>query len=423
MPTSPRKVASWRVDGFANCRGEAGKDGHPSDSVTAGDPGPSATLSNRAPLWDAGGLDIFAEWQNGGTELRWRSTTAANQGREVAVFSRRLGTPGAPALVLVHGFPTSSIDYFALANELASEFDIHVLDFPGYGLSDKPPEPYAYSLYDDARLLVHAITQVWKLTEYRMLTHDRGSSVGMIAVGHVGGSGPARSTRRSHPDQCQHLPPAVEPDRVPDGAARPHDGAGNGGRDHTGDAGGRHGSQHLHPAAEPRGPRNRRAGKVLRAQRRGPRAARHDPVPARARRRRNRLAGSAFREPRQHHGGVGAARQRRTAAGPQPRVADVPEEQARNQPLLGGARRRPLSAVRRARAAGRDRAPHGPGRGHRAADAGQLNPTVPCWSIEALRSHTECPAGRTLELECPAGRTLELECPAGRTLGRASPRD
>jgi len=85
--------------------------------------------------------------------------------------------------VLVHGFPTSSIDYFALARELSSEFEIFLLDFPGYGVSDKPSEPYVYSLYDDARLLVHAITQVWKLTEYRMLTHDRGSSVGMIALG------------------------------------------------------------------------------------------------------------------------------------------------------------------------------------------------------------------------------------------------
>lgn len=128
-------------------------------------------------------MDIFAQWQDGGTELRWRSTTAANDGHEVAVFSRRCGTPGAPALVLVHGFPTSSIDYFGLAGELSAEFDIYLLDFPGYGLSDKPPEPYVYSLYDDARLLVHAITQVWGLTQYRMLTHDRGSSVGMIAAG------------------------------------------------------------------------------------------------------------------------------------------------------------------------------------------------------------------------------------------------
>lgn len=99
------------------------------------------------------------------------------------MFSRRCGTPGAPALVLVHGFPTSSIDFYALAAELSADFDIFMLDFPGHGLSEKPPAPHVYSLYDDARLLVYAITQVWKLTEYRILTHDRGSSVGMIALG------------------------------------------------------------------------------------------------------------------------------------------------------------------------------------------------------------------------------------------------
>jgi pimeloyl-ACP methyl ester carboxylesterase len=136
-------------------------------------------------------LDIFTEWQRDSTELRWRSTTAANEGQEVTIFSRRCGTPGAPALVLVHGFPTSSIDYFALARELSSEFDIYLLDFPGHGLSGKPPEPYVYSLYDDARLLVYAITQVWQLTEFRMLTHDRGSSVSMIAVGMLAAQDPA----------------------------------------------------------------------------------------------------------------------------------------------------------------------------------------------------------------------------------------
>ena len=135
-------------------------------------------------------MDIFAEWQGGGTELRWRSTTAANEGQEVTVFSRRCGTPGAPALVLVHGFPTSSIDYYALAGELSSEFDIYLLDFPGYGLSDKPPEPYVYSLYDDARLLVYAINDVWRLAGFRMLTHDRGSSVGLIALGMLAAQDP-----------------------------------------------------------------------------------------------------------------------------------------------------------------------------------------------------------------------------------------
>jgi pimeloyl-ACP methyl ester carboxylesterase len=127
-------------------------------------------------------VDIFDEWRSGGTELRWPSSTAANGGREVKVFSRRCGTAGAPALVCVHGFPTASIDYFALSRELHSDFDIYLLDFPGYGLSEKPQAPYVYSLYDDARLLVHAIKQVWKLDQFTLLTHDRGTSVGIIAL-------------------------------------------------------------------------------------------------------------------------------------------------------------------------------------------------------------------------------------------------
>lgn len=134
-------------------------------------------------------MDIFTEWQTGAARLTWTSTTPANAGTEVEIFTRRCGTPGAPPLVCVHGFPTSSIDYHGLAGALGGEFDIFTLDFPGYGLSAKPRDPYAYSLYDDARLLVHAITEVWDLDGYRMITHDRGSSVGMIALGMLADTG------------------------------------------------------------------------------------------------------------------------------------------------------------------------------------------------------------------------------------------
>ena len=137
-------------------------------------------------------MDVLAHWRSCATEVRWQSTTPENGGREVRLFSRRSGTPGAPGLVFVHGFPTSSVDFAALAGELDAEFDICTVDFPGYGLSEKPPAPYRYSLYDDARLLVHLITEVWQLGDYRMMTHDRGSSVGIIALGMLADAQPAR---------------------------------------------------------------------------------------------------------------------------------------------------------------------------------------------------------------------------------------
>jgi pimeloyl-ACP methyl ester carboxylesterase len=136
-------------------------------------------------------VDIFQEWRSGLESLQWRSSTAANQGKEVEIFHRRSGTPGAPALVCVHGFPTSSIDFFALTRELGSEFEIFVLDFPGFGFSEKPPSPYVYSLYDDARLLLHMTSEVWGLSRYTLLTHDRGTSVGLVALQMIAEDGAA----------------------------------------------------------------------------------------------------------------------------------------------------------------------------------------------------------------------------------------
>ena len=67
-------------------------------------------------------MDIFDEWRSGGTEIHWRSTTAANAKADVTVFTRRCGTPGAPALVCVHGFPTASIDFVSLTRELDADY-------------------------------------------------------------------------------------------------------------------------------------------------------------------------------------------------------------------------------------------------------------------------------------------------------------
>jgi hypothetical protein len=36
-------------------------------------------------------MTVFDEWRSGGTEFHWQSTTAANNGADVTVFSRRCG--------------------------------------------------------------------------------------------------------------------------------------------------------------------------------------------------------------------------------------------------------------------------------------------------------------------------------------------
>jgi pimeloyl-ACP methyl ester carboxylesterase len=41
-------------------------------------------------------------------------------------------------LLLIHGWPPSSIDWFEVADQLSGSFRVCALDFPGYGFSDKP---------------------------------------------------------------------------------------------------------------------------------------------------------------------------------------------------------------------------------------------------------------------------------------------
>jgi pimeloyl-ACP methyl ester carboxylesterase len=98
---------------------------------------------------------------------------------EVQVFHVELGAADAPPLVLVHGFPTSSIDWFEVAKLLSDRYRICAMDFPGYGFSDKPLG-WGYSFMRDAEVLEHYASEVLGLESMIMLAHDRGSSVAMI---------------------------------------------------------------------------------------------------------------------------------------------------------------------------------------------------------------------------------------------------
>ena len=54
------------------------------------------------------------------------------------IFYREAGAPGAPKLLLLHGFPTSSHMFRDLIPRLADRFHIVAPDLPGFGQSDPP---------------------------------------------------------------------------------------------------------------------------------------------------------------------------------------------------------------------------------------------------------------------------------------------
>lgn len=118
-------------------------------------------------------------WRARGGYFSWSS--AREETSPVHIFHVELGDHDAPVLALVHGFPTSSIDWFEVAERLSERFRVCLLDFPGYGFSDKPRR-WGYSLQRDAELLDHYLAAVVGAESAFMAAHDRGDSVALIHV-------------------------------------------------------------------------------------------------------------------------------------------------------------------------------------------------------------------------------------------------
>ena len=116
-------------------------------------------------------------WRASGAHFSWSS--AREDMANVQIFHVELGDPGAPVLALVHGFPTCSIDWFEVAERLSTRYRVCMLDFPGFGFSDKP-RGWGYSLRRDAELVDHYLAEVVGAESVVMVAHDRGDSVALI---------------------------------------------------------------------------------------------------------------------------------------------------------------------------------------------------------------------------------------------------
>ena len=93
-----------------------------------------------------------------------------------ALFERLAGAEGAPWLTLLHGFPTSSYDWSRVADRLAAERRLLMLDFLGFGDSDKPAD-HDYSIHEQADL-VEAVWRRRGVERTALVVHDYAVSVG-----------------------------------------------------------------------------------------------------------------------------------------------------------------------------------------------------------------------------------------------------
>ena len=127
--------------------------------------------------------DLARDWYEGGDYFEWTSTTEDNNAAKVNVFYRTWGDESKPKLVLIHGFPNSSFDYYKMIPYLADEYHIAALDFPGSGFSDKPLDGYNYMLAENAEIVDHFVREVVGFDDFALFTHDRGVSIGLAFLG------------------------------------------------------------------------------------------------------------------------------------------------------------------------------------------------------------------------------------------------
>src|SRR5947209_880130 len=93
-------------------------------------------------------------------------------------FYREAGPADAPAVLLLHGFPTSSQMFRNLIPALAGRYRVVAPDYPGYGHSAMPSrEEFAYT-FDNLARVIDGFTEAVGLTSYALYVQDYGAPVG-----------------------------------------------------------------------------------------------------------------------------------------------------------------------------------------------------------------------------------------------------
>ena len=103
----------------------------------------------------------------------------------VNVFYREAGSPDAPVVLLLHGYPTSSHMFRELIPRLAGKYRVIAPDLPGFGFTTVPAERnYRYS-FDSIAKTIEAFVEALGLARYAIYVFDYGAPTGFrLAVAH-----------------------------------------------------------------------------------------------------------------------------------------------------------------------------------------------------------------------------------------------
>jgi pimeloyl-ACP methyl ester carboxylesterase len=98
--------------------------------------------------------------------------------RDLDIFYREAGPKDTPAVLLLHGFPTSSQMFRNLIPALADRYRVVAPDYPGFGHSSMPARhEFAYT-FDNLAAVVEEFTKKLGLSKHALYVQDYGAPVG-----------------------------------------------------------------------------------------------------------------------------------------------------------------------------------------------------------------------------------------------------
>lgn len=132
----------------------------------------AAPLMLAAAMSGAPDVEAASHVAQPAAEVRYRTVRVG----AVDVFVREAGPEGAPAVLLLHGFPSSSFMFRDLIPRLATRYRVVAPDYPGFGLTEVPAQ-FQPSFDAYARLMLELVDEL-RLDEYALYVQDYGAPVG-----------------------------------------------------------------------------------------------------------------------------------------------------------------------------------------------------------------------------------------------------
>lgn len=109
------------------------------------------------------------------TLAQWRQQGELESINGQQIFTRTGGNKSAPALVLIHGYPSASWDWEGMWQALTQRYYVITLDMLGFGFSAKPKDA-RYLITEQADIFEYYLHKL-NITDYHILAHDYGDTV------------------------------------------------------------------------------------------------------------------------------------------------------------------------------------------------------------------------------------------------------